>query len=316
MMRPIIEAKNLVKDFWIGNKLFGGQHIRALNHVSFKLYPGRTLALVGESGSGKSTCANLLCKLYSPTQGEIFYRGREVSKLRSRKEIMNYRAAVQMIFQDPYSSLNPLHTVGYHLARPLILYTRVGAMRDLKARLFSLLESVELEASEQMLRKYPYELSGGQRQRVVIARTLAVGAQVVLADEPISMLDVSIRMGVLKLLSRLKTDKQIAFLYITHDLATARYFAEETAVLYRGNMVEWGDSDEVILKPHHPYTRLLIEAAPDPEKRFGDMKIDKWREELDRDHTASAVAVTGRPKEGAPTVEQIAANHFVSHSSS
>lgn len=261
MSQPIMQVKNLVKEFTVGGG-FGKEEIfRALHGVSFDLYPGRTLALVGESGCGKSTCARLMTKVYPPTEGEILFNGKDISTLNSRKDILDYRSRVQMVFQDPFGSLNPTHTIEHHLTRPLKIHKQVANKQALAERLEELLTLVELPI--ETLAKYPHELSGGQRQRVNLARALAVGAEVILADEPTSMLDVSIRLGVLNLMQRMKKELGIGFLYITHDLATAHYIAEETAVMYKGQIVEWGSTQSILTNPQHPYTKLLISAVPD-----------------------------------------------------
>jgi peptide/nickel transport system ATP-binding protein len=239
------------------------QAVHAVEDASFALYPGRATALVGESGSGKTTVARMLAGLYSPTSGSIRFRG-EAAKLADSSHLRSYRRHVQLILQDPFSSLNPVHTVRYHLERPLRIYGYVHSEAQATEQILSLLNRVSLSPAEQFIQKYPHQLSGGQRQRVAIARALAVRPEVLLADEPVSMLDVSIRLDVLNLLLRLKEEESLALLFITHDIASARYFAEDTLVMYAGQMVEGGPSDEVIQRPMHPYTRLLISAAPDP----------------------------------------------------
>jgi peptide/nickel transport system ATP-binding protein len=247
--------------------------VHAVEDASLALYPGRALALVGESGSGKTTIARMLARLYAPTGGAIRFQGAPVQTRKGglfRKatgiSLREYRRQVQLIFQDPFASLNPVHDVRYHLARLLHVHGHARTASQATQQALTLLERVNLTPPEQFLYKYPHQLSGGQRQRIAIARALAVQPQVVLADEPVSMLDVSIRLDILNLLRRLKDDDHLAFLFITHDIATARYFAEETAVLYAGQMVEGGPSNEVIQQPKHPYTQLLISAAPDPAR--------------------------------------------------
>jgi peptide/nickel transport system ATP-binding protein len=229
------------------------------------LYPGQIIALVGESGSGKSTTARLIARLLPPTQGEIVLHDQDVLKTESRRVSLSYRSKVQMIFQDPFGSLNGVKTIGHHLERPLLIHRRVKNKRELQDKVHELLAVVGLTPPIEMARKYPYQLSGGQRQRVAIARALAVDPEVILADEPISMLDVSIRMGVLNLLEQLKEERRIAYLYITHDIASARYIADQTIVMYAGYMVEGADSDELMQQPAHPYTRLLLSAVPNPQ---------------------------------------------------
>jgi peptide/nickel transport system ATP-binding protein len=255
-------VRGLVKDFRIRDGVRRSR-LRAVDDVSFTLAPGRTTALVGESGSGKSTIARMVARLESPTSGRIVVSTDDGTEVSGRQ----YRDHVQMVFQDPFASLNPFHTVEHHLARPLLLHGRARGRDDTWRQVLHLLERVNLTPADEIARRRPHELSGGQRQRVAIARALAPGAKVVIADEPVSMLDVSIRLGVLNLLGRLQREDRLAVLYITHDLATARHFADDIAVLYRGRIVERGPASEVILRPKHPYTQLLAAAAPDPDKR-------------------------------------------------
>jgi ABC-type glutathione transport system ATPase component len=254
-----IEVRDLVKEYGV-RKGLRRQRFRAVDRVSFSLTPGRTVALVGESGSGKSTIARILSKLETPTSGTIDVRRADGSTV-GRSD---YRRNVQMVFQDPFASLNPFHSIEHHIARPLLLHGRTRGSRETHERVLEMLARVNLD--ESFADRRPHELSGGQRQRVAIARALAPGAQVVIADEPVSMLDVSIRLGVLNLLGRLQREDDLAVLYITHDLATARHFSDEILVLYKGRIVERGPADDVILNPQHDYTRLLALAAPDPER--------------------------------------------------
>lgn len=263
--QPILEARNLTKHFQAGGVL-SRRVVRAVEGASFRLYPGRVTALVGESGSGKSTTARMLARLYDATDGEIFFKGRNILESRGRRALLHYRSQVQMIFQDPFSSLNPVHRVRYHLERPLRIHRKAHDKADLENRVLELLDRVALTPVEEFVNKYPHQLSGGQRQRVAIARALAVEPEVILADEPISMLDVSIRMGILNLMARLRDEQEIAFLYVTHDIASARYFADETLVMYAGRMVEGAPSEALIQQPQHPYTQLLLSAVPDPAR--------------------------------------------------
>ena len=266
---PVLEAVHLRKVFPLHKvKPFSPpQVVHAVEDASLALRPGRATALVGESGSGKTTVARLLARLYTPTAGTIRYR-EETVKARGGTALRAYRRHVQMVFQDPFSSLNPTHTVRHHLSRPLRIHGHAHSAAEETRLITSLLERVNLTPAEQFIHKFPHQLSGGQRQRVAIARALAAKPSVLLADEPVSMLDVSIRLDVLNLLSRLKEEEDLALLFITHDLASARYFAEETLVMYAGQMVEGGPSEEVIQRSKHPYTQLLLSAAPDPD-RFG-----------------------------------------------
>ncbi|HEY8685883.1 MAG TPA: ABC transporter ATP-binding protein [Chloroflexota bacterium] len=264
---PVMRAEGLTMHFPAGGGFgpFGHKHwIHAVDDVSFDLRPGRVTALVGESGSGKSTVVRCLAQLYKPTGGSIEFQGRDVTRLRGRRALLHYRSQVQMIYQDPFGSLNPVKTVEHHIARPLKIHHIVprGKIRD---RVVELLTEVGLAPAAEFAEKYPHQLSGGQRQRVAVARTLAVQPTVLLADEPISMLDVSIRMGILNLMYELRTKGNIAFLYITHDIASARYIADEVLVMYAGQVVEQGPTDVVLQKPLHPYTQLLLSAVPNPE---------------------------------------------------
>ena len=261
-----LEVRGLSKQFAIGNAL-RRSHVHAVEDVSFELVPGRITALVGESGSGKSTVARLLAHLYAPSEGSIVFDGGDVARVRRRHDVLRYRSQVQMIFQDPFGSLNPVKTIRHHIERPLRIH-KIVPSHQVDERVHELLATVGLVPPEQIAAKYPYELSGGQRQRVAIARALAVEPTVVLADEPTSMLDVSIRIGILNLMIKLKEEHEIAFLYVTHDLASARYLADDILVMYAGQIVEQGPVDQVLAEPLHPYTQLLIASVPDPTRRF------------------------------------------------
>ena len=271
-MSSVLEVRGLSKNFPAGTVLHRAK-LHAVDDVTFALEPGRITALAGESGSGKSTVARLLARLYDPTAGAVLFEGRDVASERSRRQGLRYRSQVQMIFQDPFGSLNPTKTVRAHLERPLRIHGLAGR-RDVESRVHELLETVGLVPPAHMAAKYPYQLSGGQRQRVAIARALAVEPRVVIADEPISMLDVSIRIGILNLMRDLK-DRGIAFLYVTHDLASARYVADDILVMYAGQVVEQGPVKEVLANPLHPYTRLLIASIPDGTRPLEQIEIRK-----------------------------------------
>ena len=260
-----LEVRDLTKRFPIGGALRRSQ-VHAVEDVSFALRPGTITALVGESGSGKTTVARLLARLYDPTAGAVLFEGSDVSHVRRRRDVLRYRSQVQIIFQDPFGSLNPVKTIRHHVERPLRIH-RIVPAAQVEERAYELLRTVGLVPPEEIAAKYPHELSGGQRQRVAIARALAVEPKIVLADEPTSMLDVSIRIGILNLMVRLKEERGIAFLYVTHDLASARYVADEILVMYAGQIVERGPMEQVLADPLHPYTRLLLAAVPDPAKR-------------------------------------------------
>ncbi len=255
-----MEAIALCKDFRLGR----GSVLSAVKDVSFNLYRSAVVALVGESGSGKSTVAKLLAGQERLTSGSIRLDGREVD-VKGTRGFRRYKSEVQYVFQDPFSSLNPVHTVRYHLTRPVRLHQPHKSAHELDRELVRLIEQVRLTPAQQFLAKYPHELSGGQRQRVAVARALAAGPSVLLADEPVSMLDVSIRLELLNVLDTLRKDFQLALLYITHDIASARYFADEVLVMYAGHVVERGPAEDLTQSPAHPYTQLLVSSSPDPD---------------------------------------------------
>jgi peptide/nickel transport system ATP-binding protein len=273
--QPILETRNLSKVFYTGNAL-SRNVVKAVQDATLQLYPEKVVALVGESGSGKSTIVRMLARLYDPTSGDILYDGTSVLKEKSRFALLRYRGRVQMIFQDPFSSLNPVHKVSYILERPLRIHHKAppGMRGALRRQIMELLDQVALTPTEDFIDKYPHQLSGGQRQRVAIARALAVEPKVILADEPISMLDVSIRLGVLNLMDTLRRMHGIGFLYVTHDLSSARYFADEILVMYAGHIVEKANSEELVQNPKHPYTQLLLAAVPDPSRGLRTAEIE------------------------------------------
>jgi len=242
----------------------GAGQIKALDDVSFTLESGQTIGLVGQSGSGKSTIAKILTQLETPTSGEVRLDGRAIP--RHGSGLRAYRQQLRMVFQDPFASLNPYHSVRHHIERPLRL-DNVVPREQINGEVRRLLGRVRLDPASIADRR-PHELSGGQRQRVAIARALASRPKFLVADEPVSMLDVSIRLGVLNLLADLQREEGLGVLYITHDLATARHFSSEIIVLNQGRIAERGTADDVILRPKHPYTQELRAASPDPEKFF------------------------------------------------
>jgi peptide/nickel transport system ATP-binding protein len=279
--RPVLAARGLTKHYPVHKKARGARRaarqqapgagrshgrvlVHAVEQVSLELFPGGITAVVGESGSGKSTLARMLARLIKPTSGELLLDGRVVPTSGANRR--EYAREVQMVLQDPFSSLNPVHDVFYHLSRPLIVHGVARRGPALERAVASLLQRVSLTPADQFMKKYPHELSGGQRQRVAIARALAAAPRVLLADEPVSMLDVSIRLGVLNLLAGLRADERLAILYITHDIASARYLADSIIVMYAGQVVETGPATAVTDEPAHPYTSLLLSAAPDPDR--------------------------------------------------
>jgi len=286
-----MEAIAVSKDF----KIRHGQTLHAVRDVSFNLYRGAVVALVGESGSGKSTAARLLAGQERLTSGTIKLDGKPVD-VTSHRGFRRYKSQVQYVFQDPFASLNPVHTVRYHLERPLKLHQSRAINVD--AELVALMEQVHLTPAKQFLVKYPHELSGGQRQRVSFARALAARPSVLLADEPVSMLDVSIRLEMLSLLDDLRKRLSLAMLYITHDIASARYFADEVLVMYAGEIVERGPAEEVTQQPAHPYTQLLVASAPDPDNLGSSLRRGAngtRRQGTQRTRTPERVATEGCP---------------------
>jgi peptide/nickel transport system ATP-binding protein len=306
MESPLLELQNVTKTFTL-KPLFGAEkRVEALRNVSLKLEAGRALAVVGESGSGKSTVGRAVTRLFGLTAGRILFGGRDIAGLTTRADQMNYLGRVQMVFQDPFAALNPAHKIRHHLVRPLMLHR--GLKNDqLEAAARGALAEVELDP-DMTLDKYPHELSGGQRQRVNLARALAVDAQLIVADEPTSMLDVSIRRSVLDLMRRLKVDRGISFLYITHDIATAHYIAEDTAVMFAGQIVEYGPSESVIRNPQHGYTRLLLSAVPDPAVR-----ITAGGSAAGQSFSQHAEAVRDAARRPVAEAREVARGHFVYH---
>jgi peptide/nickel transport system ATP-binding protein len=259
----VLEGRDLAKSFWVKQgrgPLAKKARVHAVEAVSVRLDAGKVTAIVGESGAGKTTVARMLAKIIKPDAGEVMLDG--VPAPRGRPK--SYAAKVQMVFQDPFASLNPVHRVRHQLVRPLEIHHIADGRVEEAAE--ELLRRVALEPAARFLNKFPYELSGGQRQRVAIARALAVRPRVLLADEPVSMLDVSIRLGVLNLLADLRDREHLAILYVTHDIASARYLADTIVVMYAGQLVEAAPSVDLTDHAAHPYTQLLLSAAPDPDR--------------------------------------------------
>ena len=262
---PLLRTVELTKHFHLGG-LFSKQALHAVDDANITIREREILALVGESGSGKSTVARLLAMVYRPTSGQILFRGRSVHELRSRKDLLWYRRQVPMVFQDPYSSINPVFRVSHPVLRNLQLHRPELDKAGRNAEVERLFELVGLTPAREMLDKFPYEMSGGQRQRVGFAAALAVEPRLILADEPVSMLDVSIRAGILNLMIDLRDRLGVSMLYITHDIASARYVADRIMVMYAGHVVETGPTEAVLANPKHFYTQLLLAAVPDPRE--------------------------------------------------
>jgi peptide/nickel transport system ATP-binding protein len=265
-MSVLLQAFNVSKTF-ASRALFRKNKHDAVRDVSFVLHPGEVLAIVGQSGSGKSTLARMIVNLIAPTSGEIKFLGQSVQH-RKASERLNSAQQLQMIFQDPFETMNPNHTVEMLIGRPLQLHGHRG---DVRPQVLELLVKVGLTPAEDFIMKYPFQLSGGQRQRVMIARALSIRPKVIVADEPTSMLDISIGIDIMNLLLDLKDEFDLSLIWITHNLASARYMANRIMVMNEGSMVETGDVDEVIRNPQHPYTKKLLLASPDP-----------WRTEEER----------------------------------
>ncbi|MGH7763691.1 MAG: ABC transporter ATP-binding protein [Candidatus Dormibacteraceae bacterium] len=252
-----------MKYFWVkrGRGPFARKvAVHAVEPTSIRLDAAKVTAVVGESGAGKTTIGRLLAQIIKPDGGQVLIDGKPAPVGRPK----SFAARVQMVFQDPFASLNPVHRIRYQLERPLQIHHLAGG--NLDAAVAALLSRVSLTPPDHFTRKFPHELSGGQRQRVAIARALAVRPKVLIADEPVSMLDVSIRLGVLNLLADLRDRERLAIMYITHDIASARYLADTIFVMYAGQLVESGPSVEITDHPAHPYTQLLLSAAPDPDR--------------------------------------------------
>jgi len=256
---PILEVQNLSKTFQ-GSGLFAKSEVEVVKNVNFEVFQGEIVALVGESGSGKSTIARLISRLIRPTSGNILLDGRNTRISEARKVPLEYRKAVQMVFQDPFASLNSVHTVYHHLSRPLTrqnLYNKKTISKMINQNL----EEVGLSPGKDFAKKFPHEMSGGERQRVAIARALCIEPQIIIADEPTSMLDVSIRMEILEIFAKLRIEKNLTIIFITHDLASARYLADRILVLSKGTLVEQNKAEDLIKNPESSYTKKLVRAA-------------------------------------------------------
>ncbi len=264
---PILEVRDLKMHFPVKEGVFmrTGKYNKAVDGVSFSIKPGETLGLVGESGCGKSTLGRCIARLYQPTSGEILFRGQDISRL-SRKQLMPFRRDIQMIFQDPMESLNSRHTVGDIIEEPLLVQG-VGNRAGRQRRVLELLDLVGLPARS--VSRYPFEFSGGQRQRIGIARAIALNPGLIICDEPVSALDVSIQSQILNLLIDLQRELNLSYLFIAHDLAVVKHISDRIAIMYLGRIAEIGPGEAVYGTPNHPYTQSLISAipVPDPHQR-------------------------------------------------
>ena len=272
-MNEILRVEGLTKNFTKKGLLQRKSHtITAVNNVTFSLEDDEILAIAGQSGSGKSTIAKLILRAIEPDSGNIVFEGDIVTS--NSSALRKLRMECQMVYQDPYDSINPRMRISDIISEPLEIH-KIGTKESRHEMVLDALRQVKLEPVEDIAKKYPHMLSGGQRQRTVIARALVVKPRVIIADEPVSMLDVSIRAEILELMNEIHKKNKISFIYITHDLATAKYFANRIIILYQGKIVEIGNANDVLTKPEHPYTRALIEAIsePDPENLYRYKKI-------------------------------------------
>lgn len=259
---PIIRVEQIYKVFKSGGSFWGGvqKEVIALNRVSLKIYRGEIFGLVGESGSGKTTTGRLIVKLEEPDGGKLLLDGKDITKIKG-KALKDFRRRVQMIFQDPYQSLNPYLSLYDTVVEPLVVHS-IGHSGSRKDLVRQVLKSVGLSPPDDFFYRYPHQLSGGQRQRVAIARAMVLKPEFIVADEPTSMLDAPISIHIFNILSEIREKLNVAFLFITHSLAAARYLCDRIAVIYNGELVEMGSAEDIIQHPKHPYTQALIEAHP------------------------------------------------------
>jgi peptide/nickel transport system ATP-binding protein len=291
--------------------------VHAVDDVSFEIRKGKILGMVGESGCGKTTVGRLLTRLETPTSGQLLFHGEDIAMKKGR-QLKDFRRKVQMVFQDPYESLNPRFTVFNTVSEPLIVHGVGESYEERTDMVAKALEYAELKPATEFMPRYPHELSGGQRQRVAIARTLVLRPEFIVADEQVSMLDVSIRAGIMNLMLSLKNRYGIPFLFVTHDVSVSRYMSDDIAVMYLGNIVEYGPSEEIIKEPYHPYTNALLSAVPIP-----DPTIKRGRTQIKGDLPSPINLPPGCPfhprclygkdicKEKKPTMREVKTGHFV-----
>jgi oligopeptide transport system ATP-binding protein len=288
---PILTVKNLKQYFNPGKPT----EVRAVDDVTFDIYPGETFGLVGESGSGKTTTGRSIMRLYNPTDGEVHFDGYDLSELNSRKADLNFRKDMQMIFQDPYASLNPRMKVEDIVAEGLDIHKLAKNSKERRQRVIELLEVVGL--NEDHATRYPHEFSGGQRQRIGIARALAVAPKMIIADEPISALDVSVQAQVVNLLQSLQDEFDLTYLFIAHDLSMVKYISDRIGVMYNGKLVEIAEADELYYNALHPYTQSLLSAIPLPNPIY-----ERERERIEYEY---------RPFTGKEEMTEISPGHFI-----
>ena len=294
LLAEILKIEHL-KKYYIKKKIFSSNSsiVKATDDISFSIKKGEVFVIAGESGSGKSTIVKLILKSIKQDEGKIIFEGQEIDE--QKKNLQKIRMSCQMIHQDPYDSINPRMKIKDIILEPLEIHN-VGNKKERHNRVLEVLKEVKLEPVEEIIEKYPHMLSGGQRQRVVLARALALKPKIILADEPVSMLDVSIRAEMLELMKHLQKKYEISFIYITHDLATAKYFGQRIAILYLGKIVETGPINQVLKNPKHPYTQALIDAISEPDPN----NIHKIREIRIKDATGEVISKECRFKPRCP----------------
>uniref|UniRef100_UPI003F4C443E ABC transporter ATP-binding protein n=1 Tax=Brachyspira catarrhinii TaxID=2528966 RepID=UPI003F4C443E len=326
MMNDIIlKLENVKKYFYpstniIESLIKKSKEIKAVDDISIEVKNGEILAIIGESGSGKTTIGKLVMKLIEPTSGNIIFENENINNF-NKEETAKYRRKVQMIFQDPYASMNPRFKIKDVLKEPLYIHNIEGDEKVYDEMVIKALKDVKINPPEEFMERYPHMLSGGQRQRIATARALILNPKLVVADEPVSMIDLSTRAEILYMMKELQTEKNLSYIYITHDLSTARYFADRIAVMYLGNIVEIGDADEIIDNPKHPYTKALIAAVPDASSgRVNIIKELPIKGEIPnasdipsgcRFHTRCIYAKE-ECKNNIPNAKKISENHLVS----
>ena len=313
----LLELDDVAVDFHVRKGLFRSVAVHAVDGVSLRVGAGETVAVVGESGSGKTTLGRASLRLVRPVRGSVRFDGRDITHL-SEGELKPFRRQAQAIFQDPYSSINPYRTVRETVEEPLVVHA-IGTKQERAERVHKALEDVQLRPAETFLASYPHVLSGGQRQRVGIARALVLEPRYIVADEPVSMIDASSRAEILYLMRDLQRAYGIAFLYITHDIASARHFADRIAVMYLGGIVELGSSEAVVEDPLHPYTRALIDAVPeaDPANRLRVRPVVPGEVPSAADppagcpfHPRCPRFIAGRCEQARPALREVSAGHY------